>query len=208
MNILPTRIIKLALGAFMAFPLVAAGSTALAQQAPTNGWYKVCSKQEENEICNVQFQSVASTGQLLTAVSLLEAKGNINGRKFQVTVPSGRLIPPGVKVQIDENNPVTMPYAVCFPQRCIAEAQLDDNVIASLKNGGELTLTSTNFQSKENPIKVTLSGFTAAFDGEPLQQDELEARQRQLQEELQKKAEEQRQRLQAEQEKAKQGTTN
>lgn len=208
MKTLPTRITNFAIGAAIALPLAAAGASAYAQQAPTNGWYKVCSKQEENDICNVQFQSVAATGQLLTAVSLLEVKGKINGRKFQVTVPSGRLVPPGIKVKIDENAPVTLPYAVCFPQRCIAEAQLDDNVIASLKNGGELTLTSTNFQSKENPIKVTLEGFTAAYEGEPLKQDELEARQRQLQDELRKKAEEQRQRLQAEQEKAKQGATN
>ncbi|MGI9400262.1 MAG: invasion associated locus B family protein, partial [Rhizobiaceae bacterium] len=75
-----------------------------------------------------------------------------------------------------------------------------------LKGGGELTLTSTNFQGKPNPIKVTLSGFTAAFDGPPLKQDQLEARQRQLQEELRKKAEEQRQRLQEEQNKAKEST--
>ncbi len=176
------------------------------QQAPTNGWFKACTKQEENEICNVQFQSVAPTGQLLTAVSLLEIKGNVYGRKFQVTVPPGRIIPPGIKVQVDENKPVTLPYAVCFPQRCIAEAQLDDNLVGNLKGGGELTLTSTNIQGTPNPIKVTLGGFTAAYDGPPMKQDELEARQRQLQEELRKKAEEQRQRLQEEMNKAKEGT--
>lgn len=192
-------------GAIAATAFIASSSIALAQQQqpPTNNWYKVCSKQEENDICNVQFQSVASTGQLLTAVSLLEIKGKINGRKFQVTVPSGRVIPPGIKLQIDGGKELTLPFAICFPQRCVAEVVLDDTMVGLLKGGGELTLTSVNFQGKPNPIKVTLNGFTAAFDGPPLKQDELEARQRQLQEELRKKAEEQRQRLQDEQNKAK-----
>ena len=42
-------------------------------------------------------------------------------------------------------------------------------------------------------------------DGEPLKRDELETRQRQLQDELRKKAEEQRKKLQEEQDKAKTG---
>jgi invasion protein IalB len=191
---------------FAVVSLVPAPAVAQQQQPPANNWYKVCSKQEDNDICNVQFQLVASTGQLVTAVSLLEIKGKITGRKFQVTVPPGRVIPPGIKLQIDDGKELGMPYAVCFPQRCVAEVQLDDKFVTSLKAGKDLTLTSINFQGKPNPVKVTLSGFTAAFDGPPLKQDELEERQRQLQEELRRKAEEQRRRIQEEQTKAKQGT--
>jgi invasion protein IalB len=176
------------------------------QQPPTNGWYKVCSKQEETDICNVSFQAVASTGQLLTAVSLLEIRGKENLKKLQVTVPPSRAIPPGINVKVDDKSEVKMPYIYCFPQRCIAAIDYDDTVISLLKSGGEMLVTSTNYQNKANPIKVTLNGFTAAYDGEPLKQDELEARQRKLQEELQAKAEEQRRKLQEEQEKAKQGT--
>ncbi len=190
------------LGAFVAF----AAPTQAQQQPPANNWFKVCTKQEENEICNVAYRVIAPTGQIITAVSLLESKGTVNGRKFQVTVLPPRVIPPGIKVQIDESAPITVPYGICFPERCIAEAALDDKLITALKGGGELTLTSVNFQGKPNPVKVTLNGFTAAFDGPPLAQDELAERQRQLQEELRKKAEEQRQRLQDAQQKAKEGT--
>ncbi len=176
---------------------------AQAQQAPRNGWYKVCAKQEENDICNVQFQSVASNGQVVTSVQLLEVKGKINRRIFQVTVPSGRLIPPGVKVKVDDKKEASMPFAYCFPQNCIAEVQLDDNLVKLLKSGAGLTITSTNFQNKPNPVPVTLEGFTTAYDGEALKQDELAERQQQLSDELAKKAEEQRKKLQEEQDKAK-----
>jgi invasion protein IalB len=189
-----------------AFGLCHAAPANAQQQPPTNGWYKVCSKQEENDICNVAYQAVAPTGQLLTAVSLLEIKGTESVKKLQVTVPPSRAIPPGINVRVDEKSEVKMPYIYCFPQRCIAAVDYDTKVIDLLKSGGELIVTSVNYQNKPNPIKITLNGFTAAFDGEPLRQDELEARQRKLQEELQNKAEEQRRKLQEEQEKAKQNT--
>lgn len=195
--------VSLAAGAVFAVGLTGAAGHASAQQPPTNGWYKVCAKQEENDICNVQFQSVANTGQLVTAVSLLEIKGKVNRKSLQVTVPSGRLIGPGIKLKIDDKKEVTLPYFICVPQSCIAEVPLDDNVVALFKGGSTVTLTSTNFQNKPNPVQITLEGFTAAYDGPPLKQDELQARQQQLQEELRKKAEEQRKKLQEAQENAK-----
>jgi invasion protein IalB len=184
----------------------AAANLAQAQQPPRNGWYKVCTKQEENDICNVQFQSVAGTGQVVTSIQLLEVKGAVNRRIFQITVPSGRLIPPGIKVQVDDKKEATLPFVYCFPQNCMAEVALDDNLVKLLKSGGGLTVTSTNFQNRPNPVKITLEGFTSAFDGPALQQDELQARQQELEAELRRKAEEQRKRLQEEQEKAKTGS--
>ena len=178
------------------------------ENPPTNGWFKVCSKQEENDICNVQFQSVASTGQVVTAVSLAEIKGKINRKVFQITVPTGRLIPAGIKVKVDDKKEVTIPYAFCFPQSCMAEVQLDDNLINLLKSGKAMVVSSTNFQNKPNPVNVTLEGFSGAYDGEAIKQDELEKRQRELADELRKKAEAQRKKLQEEQEKAKTGTAN
>lgn len=204
----PTRMIA-GVGAAAGAAALLFSAPALAQQKPpTNGWYKVCSKQEDNDICNVQFQSVASTGQLVTAVSLAEIKGKINRRVFQVTVPIGRLIPAGIKVKVDDKKEVTIPYTYCFPQSCMAEVQLDDNLVALLKSGSAMSITSTNFQNKPNPVDVTLAGFTAAYDGEPLKRDELEKQQQQLQEQLRKKAEEQRKKLQEAQDKAKQGGAN
>ena len=179
-------------------------SPAIAQQArPPAGWFKVCSKQEDNDICNTQIQSVASTGQVVTAISLIEVKGSINRSLFQITVPSGRLIPVGIKLSVDDKKNTTLPYVYCFPQSCMAEVKLDAALIDVLKAGGKLIVTSTNFQNKENPIELTLSGFTAAFDGPSIKQDALADRQKKLQEELQKKAEEARKKLQEAQNAAK-----
>lgn len=179
-------------------------TVANAQQAKTPaGWFKVCSKQADNNICNTQVQNVASTGQVITAISLIDIKGKLNRRLFQITVPSGRFIPAGIKLTVDDKKSATLPYVYCFPQNCMAEVPLDDKLIAVLKAGGNMVVTSTNFQNKANPVNVTLNGFTAAIDGPPIKRDELEDRQKALQSGLQKKAAEARKKLQEAQNAAK-----
>jgi invasion protein IalB len=175
------------------------------QQSLPQGWFKACSKQEDVDICNVQNIMVADSGQLLTGVSLIEVKGKVNRKVFQVTVPTGRMMPPGIGLQIDGGQVQKVDYMICLPDRCIAEGALTDQLVASFKRGSEITLTSVNFQNQPNPIKVTLSGFTSAFDGEPLQQADIEDRQRQIQDFVSKNTDDFARKLKEEQEKAKQG---
>src|SRR5690349_4199595 len=108
------------------------------------GWFKACAKQEDVDICNVQNIMTANTGQVITGISLLEIKGKVNRKVFQVTVPTGRLVPPGIGLQVDGGKAQKLDYVLCFPDRCIAEAQLSDALIASFKKGSELTLTFVN----------------------------------------------------------------
>ena len=182
---------------------IGSGVAANAQELRSNGWFKACSDQGENKFCNVQYQIVAPTGQIVTSVNLAESSGKVKRRVFQITVPTGRLIPPGIKLRIDDKKETAIPYAFCTPRICAAEVGLDDNLVKVLKAGGELTLASTNMQGKPNPLKVTLEGFTAAYDGPPIKQDALQDRQKKLEEELSKKAKETREKLQKAQDAAK-----
>ncbi|MBB3234856.1 invasion associated locus B family protein [Phyllobacterium endophyticum] len=185
--------------------LAAAAMPASAQQRAPQGWFKVCSKQEDNDICNTQNIVTADSGQLLTAVNLIEIKGKINRKIFQVSVPTGRLIAPGVGLQINGGKTQKVDYAICFPDRCISEVALSDELLAAFKKGNQLTMTSVNFQNKPNPINVALTGFTQAYEGPGLQQNELEQRQKTLQEEVQKRQKEFEEKMKAEQQKAKTG---
>ncbi len=177
---------------------------AAAQQAQApQGWFKACSKQEDVDICNVQNIVTAATGQLVTGLSLIELKGKVNRKVFQVTVPTGRLVPPGIGLQIDGGKAQKLDYVICFPDRCVAEVQLSDQLVAAFKKGSELQLTSINFQNQANPVKVTLQGFTGAYDGPPLQQADIEDRQKKLQEFVTKNNDDFAKKLKAEQDKAK-----
>ncbi|GGD24778.1 hypothetical protein GCM10011335_29650 [Aureimonas glaciei] len=193
----------LAAGA-IALAMLGAGMTAAAAQAAAPAapaapaaaaggsapqWFKVCTKQGDNDICNTQFTLIADTRQLVTAINLIDVKGKVNQRVLQVVVPTGRVIPAGVQMQVDQSAPQGMNYSVCFPDRCIAEAQLTDAIIAGMKKGNGLTVTSINFQRQPNPIKITLSGFSKAYDGPPVAQPELAQRQQELNDALKQQAE-------------------
>ena len=175
-----------------------------AQQIP-QGWFKACSKQEDVDICNVQNIVTANNGQLITGISMIDLRGKVNRKVFQVTVPTGRLVPPGIGMQIDGGKTQKLDYVICFPDRCVAEAQLTDALVASFKKGQKLTLTSINFQNQPNPIDISLAGFTGAFDGPPLKESDLQDRQKKLQDFVAKNNEDFAKKLKEEQDKAKQG---
>lgn len=189
---------------FVALAAAMPATGAMAQSVPAE-WFKVCTPQGENTICNTQYTMIADTRQLITAVNLIDVSGKVNQKVLQAVVPTGRVIPAGVQIQIDTSAPQTLNYSVCFPDRCIAEVQLTDAMITAMKRGNTLKVTSVNFQRQPNPINVTLSGFTQAFEGPAREQPELEQRQQQLNEALQSQAEARRKRFEDAQNEAMQG---
>jgi invasion protein IalB len=181
-------------------------ATAYAQQAPATpqGWFKLCDKSDGSDVCSVRNVQTANTGQLITAVALILVSGKINRKFMQVSVPSARLVPPGVLMQIDGSKGTKLEYGVCMPDYCIAEMPLTDAIIANLKKGQEVVFTSVNFQRMPNPIKMSLGGFTGTFDGPAMEQSKVVETQKKLQAEMQKKADEARKKLEDAQQKAKQ----
>lgn len=175
---------------------------ASAQQTP-QGWFKLCDKQDDSTVCSVRNVQTANTGQLITAVALVLVTGKINRKFMQVSVPTARLVPPGVLMQIDNSKGNKLEYGVCMPDMCIAEMPLTDAIINNMKKGQEVVFTSVNFQRMPNPIKMSLEGFKAALDGPAMEQSKMVETQKKLQEEMQKKAEEARKKLEEAQDKAK-----
>ncbi|ODN70802.1 invasion associated locus B family protein [Methylobrevis pamukkalensis] len=115
------------------------------------------------------------------------------------------LIQPGMRVQIDKNKQEAAKYTICFPNACFAELVVDDAFVASLKKGNNLVLTTLNQQGKGVSFQLSLSGFTAAYDGAALDTEALQRQQQKLQEELQRKAKEAQQKLIDAQQKATDG---
>ena len=149
---------------------------------------------------NIVWSLVRDKLSLLSAC--LQSQEKINRRIFQVTVPTNRLIPAGVAVKIDAKKETRIPYSNCFPDRCTADTKMDDNLIKLLKSGGEMILTSINYQNEPSPIKVSLNGFTAAFDGPSMNKSELEAKNLELRKQLEEKAKNARKALEDAQKKA------
>lgn len=192
----------------------AAGASAQQQQqqqqqgsaVPQQGWYKTCNEgQQGPQMCIVQNYARAENGQILTAVGLITPQGENGQPMIQVTVPTFRLVPPGVRMQIDNSAPQQIDYAICTNEQCVAQAPLTDAMVNAMKRGGEVTFTSVNVRQTPNPVKMTLSGFTAAYDGDPISQSDLVESQRNLDESIQKMATDRRKKIEEAQQSASSG---
>lgn len=177
--------------------------TPASAQGMPQGWFKVCSKQQDVDVCNTLNNVVSETGQPLTIVNLIEFSGKQNQKRLRITVPTGRLIPEGVRVQVGDAPAKKVDYVFCFGPTCVADTVLDEKLLAALKKGNKMTVTSVNFQGGVNPIDVSLQGFTQAFTGPGMQEKDFEAQQKKLQLAIQAKEKQRADQLKSVQEKAK-----
>ncbi|MEJ8475935.1 invasion associated locus B family protein [Roseibium algae] len=159
-------------------------------------WVKVCNVDPaaNKEICLVTQELRTNTGQFLSSVAIREIDGEAR-KTLLIAVPTGMLIQPGLRVQIDNGKQVQAKYGICFPNACYSELVIDAAFVNSMKQGGKLVLTTLNQQAKAIPLELTLIGFTKVYDGAPMDVAELQKKQEELQSELQRRADEARQKL-------------
>lgn len=156
-----------------------------------SGWYKICSKTDVGNVCNVQFQVQTEQNQLITGLNLIEIDGENKRRVFRIIVPSGRSLPPGIQLSVDGKQSAAIPYVFCRPRVCSAEVVLNDGLVKVFKAGGGLDVATIDFQGNQQSIPITLKGFTAAYDGPPRETGQnLEAGQQTLKEQLENKVQE------------------
>jgi invasion protein IalB len=171
--------------------------TGHAQQAAAKApWVKVCNQDpnSQKDVCLTTQEIRADSGQFLASVAVREIGGE-EKQSLVIAVPTGMLVQPGLRLQIDKNKQREIKYGICFPNACYAELPIDPSVVTEMKRGNNLVLTTLNQQAKPINFKLTLVGFTASYDGDPIDPEQLRAQQETLREELQQKAEAARKRL-------------
>jgi len=183
--------------AFAALAMTSSLGTVSAQTAEEESpWVKVCNVDPKvnKEICLITQELRTNTGQFLSSVAIREIDGEAR-KTLLIAVPTGMLIQPGLRVQIDSGKQTQAKYGICFPNACYSELVIDASFVNSMKQGGKLVLTTLNQQAKAIPLELTLIGFTKVYDGEPMDVADLQKKQEELQSELQRRADEARQKL-------------
>lgn len=178
-----------------------------AADAPKPEWLKVCGNDEESktQLCSVASYIVDGQGNVRGQIRILDVtRDKEKKRVMEAMVPPGFLIQPGINLVIDENKtPVPGRYRICFPNACVTEVQVSDDLLANIKKGNNLNIFFANQKGEWLGARVSLAGFTAAYDGKPLdpkvaeeRRQKFEEGQNKLQNELARRAEEQRRKLQ------------
>jgi invasion protein IalB len=162
-------------------------------------WTKVCLKGQEanaQQVCFTGKEGRIDSGMLVIGAVLIEPEGTAN-KVLRVTLPLGMQLPQGTRAIVDQGQPMTAPYMVCFPNGCLADYEASGELIGKLKKGQSLVVQGINSQGQAVSLPLPLPDFAKAYDGPPTDPKVVEERQKKLQEEFNKKAQAQQQQQQA-----------
>ena len=165
----PFAACALTFAALSTYSVSASAQETAAKPKATPTWVKVCNQdpKSKKKLCMIAQELRAETGQFLASVALRELEGQ-KRKSLVVAITPGMLLQPGLSVQIDKGKQNKGAYGICFPNACYAEMVIDANYVAQMKKGGRLTLTTLNQQAQPVRFDMTLKGFTAAYDGDPI----------------------------------------
>jgi invasion protein IalB len=186
-----------------------------AQQAPApqqgeqpqlifSPWTKFCLKGQEanaKQVCFTGKDGRVESGMPVVAAVLIEPE-NDPKKVLRVTLPLGMSLQPGTRVIVDNGQPMTGPYVICFNNGCMADYEASGELIGKLKQGKGLVIQGINGAGQPISLVVPLSDFGKAYDGPPTDPKVFEEQQKKLQEELQRRAEEARKKLEGQQQAA------
>src|SRR5512138_1220794 len=160
-------------------------------------WTKFCLKGQEanaKQVCFTGKDGRVESGMPVVAAVLIEPE-NEPKKVLRVTLPLGMSIQPGTRVIVDNGQPMTGPYVICFNNGCMADYEASGELIGKLKKGQGLVVQGINGSGQPISLVLPLNDFAKAYDGPPTDPQVFEAQQKKLQDELQKRAEDARRRL-------------
>jgi len=167
-------------------------------QAP---WTKICGKDQGSgkEVCYTTRDFGQAADQPPTLAIAVYQMANEDRRIARFLLPVGLLLRPGFRLVIDKGEPIDGKFAICFPNGCFAEADLNAKAIGDLKKAQIASVIVRNQANVEVTFNLPMKDFGAAFDGPAVDPKVLEQQNQELQKQLQLRAEEQRKKLEQQQ---------
>jgi invasion protein IalB len=167
-------------------------------QAP---WTKICGKDQGSgkEVCYTTRDFGQAADQPPTLAIAVYQMANEDRRIARFLLPVGLLLRPGFRLVIDKGEPIDGKFAICFPNGCFAEADLNAKAIGDLKKAQIASVIVRNQANVEVTFNLPMKDFGAAFDGPAVDPKVLEQQNQELQKQLQLRAEDQRKKLEQQQ---------
>jgi invasion protein IalB len=164
-------------------------------------WTKFCLKGQEanaKQVCFTGKDARIESGMPVVAAVLIEPESEPK-KILRVTLPLGMQLVHGTRVIIDQNQPMSAPYVICFTNGCMADYEASADMITKMKSGQGLVVQAINSTGQPISLVLPLTDFAKAYDGPPTDPKVFEEQQKKLQEELQRRADEARKKLEQQQ---------
>ena len=150
-------------------------------------WVKLCLKNEQTankQLCVVNHEGLdPNTGMVLVAAEVRSIEGE-DKQYLLVRLPttSSLVIPAGVQIKIDDGEPISLQYAVCFLTSCQVQIELTQDMFEKMRKGKRMVVAAMNMQQKAMAFPVQLTDFAKTFDGPPVDNAKYEEARRQMME--------------------------
>ena len=163
-----------------------------AGQVAQDAWVKLCMNNQQTggkQICLINHEGLEpNTGMVLIAAAVRKAEGE-DKQQLLIRVPTAYalVMPAGVQIRIDEQQPIQLQYSICFPTSCQVQMELTDDLYKKMRAGKQMVVAAMNIQQKTMGFPVPLTGFSKAYDGPPVDNQKYEEQRRKLMEMFRKR---------------------
>jgi invasion protein IalB len=175
----------------------APGAPVVGGAAPQGGedqtaWVKLCEKSEQTEnkeICLTHHERLdGNSGMVLVAAAVRKIEGE-EKEQLLVRLPTAiaLAIPAGVQIKVDDGQPISLQYTLCYATSCQAETEMTKELFDTMRNGKQMVVAAVNLQRKAIGFPVPLGGFGKAYDGPPVDNAKYQEARRQLMEVIRKR---------------------
>lgn len=168
-------------------------------------WTKFCLKPTDpnapanaKQVCFTGKDARLESGMPVVAAVLIEPEGEPK-KVLRITLPLGMQLVHGTRVIVDQGQPSTGPYVICFTNGCMADYEANADLVGKLKKGQQLAVQAINGNGQPVNLVLPLSDFAKAYDGPPTDPKVFEEQQKKLQDELQARADKARKELESKQ---------
>jgi invasion protein IalB len=84
---------------------------------------------------------------------------------LRVTLPTSVNTDQGVRIAIDQAQPITRSFERCYANGCMADYEAGPELVDRLKQGRTLTLDAVDTANSPISLRLPLVGFALAYDG-------------------------------------------
>ena len=149
---------------------IAARGQQQARDLTFSDWTKLCFRgvqaADTKMVCRTSINGKWDTGQVALKVDLIEREDTTVTR-LQIFVPPGSFLQPGMKLTVDKNSSMNIPYTICVANGCVAASVADASFVRALESGRVLSLEGVNANVVTTITLLPLDGFAKAHQGPP-----------------------------------------
>ncbi len=151
---------------------IAARGQQHARNLTYSDWSKLCFKgvqgPDTKMVCRTTINGKWDTGQVVLKVDLIERE-DAPAARLQIFVLSGYFLQPGIKLTVDKETSVPIPYTICLANGCVAGTVADPSFVRAMETGRMLSLDAVNTNVMTVVASLPLDNFAKAHQGAPAQ---------------------------------------